>query len=155
MGWPQQAIPGKTSGRKEFVPCHCRVLHPPQASLFFWGIHPGWQKKGSLMYIGFCGTIGPLRVSPSLLSVRSSQKTPSVFARVCGPEEKAPGPGQPSSLFRQGSTLGLLAASFCGDGELPFLCSLWPLSLAGSYMSAFLGLSAGSFVEKVGQIEKK
>ncbi|XP_032088648.1 TP53-binding protein 1 isoform X2 [Thamnophis elegans] len=30
----------------------------------------------------------------------SSQKTPSVFARVCGPEEKAPGPGQLSSLFR-------------------------------------------------------
>ncbi|KAM3827836.1 TP53-binding protein 1 isoform 2-T2 [Vipera latastei] len=32
----------------------------------------------------------------------SSQKTLSVFARVCGPqpEEKAPGPGQPSSLFR-------------------------------------------------------
>ncbi|XP_026565227.1 TP53-binding protein 1 isoform X2 [Pseudonaja textilis] len=32
----------------------------------------------------------------------SSQKTPSVFARVCGPlpEEKAPGPGQPSPLFR-------------------------------------------------------
>ncbi|XP_070809865.1 TP53-binding protein 1 isoform X2 [Pituophis catenifer annectens] len=30
----------------------------------------------------------------------STQKTPSVFTRVCGPEEKAPGPGQPSSLFR-------------------------------------------------------
>ncbi|XP_070619649.1 TP53-binding protein 1 isoform X1 [Erythrolamprus reginae] len=30
----------------------------------------------------------------------SAQKTPSVFARVCSPEEKAPGPGQPSSLFR-------------------------------------------------------
>lgn len=88
--------------------------------LIFWGIHPGWQKKGNLMCIGFCGTIGPLRISPSLTFVRSSQKTPSVFTRVCGPEEKAPGPGQPSSLFRQGSTLGLLAASFCRDGELLF-----------------------------------